>query len=83
MYFAYEVIHEDKQMLKLYRSMQHAGAWIAYSQDTGWVVFPATPGGWEQRKPCRGIDPMHLRQVPVGLAANTGVSLPFVQPRAA
>ena len=62
MYFAYEVIHEDKQMLKLYRSMQHSGAWIAYSRDTGWVVF-------EQRQPCRSIDPVHLRQVPAGLAA--------------
>ena len=70
-------------MLKLYRSMQHQGAWIAYSQDTGWVVFPAVPGGWEQRKPCRGIDPVHLRQVPPSLAANTGVSLPYVPLRAA
>jgi len=70
-------------MLKLYSSRQHEGSWIAYTPETGWVVFPATAGGWENRRPCRGIDPVHLRQVPAGLAANTGVTLAYVPPRAA
>ena len=70
-------------MLKLYRSAQHQGAWIAYSKETGWVVFPSAAGGWEKRRPCRGIDPVHLREVPAGLAADTGISLPYGPPRAA
>lgn len=69
-------------MLKLYRSAQHEGAWIAYSSETGWVVFPATADGWEKRKPCRGLDPVHLRQVPASLAAETGLR-PYFPPRAA
>lgn len=70
-------------MLKIYRSAQHEGSWIAYSQETGWVIFPAAAGGWDRRKPCRGIDPVHLRQVPASLAATSGVSLPYMPPRAA
>ena len=70
-------------MLKLYSSTQHHGAWIAHSPETGWVVFPAMAGGWEKRKPCRGLDPVHLRQVPVTLAADTGIGLPYAPPRAA
>jgi hypothetical protein len=70
-------------MFKLYRSRQHEGSWIAYTQETGWVVFPAEAGGWEKRRPCRGLDPVHLRQVPADLAANTGVSLTYLPPRAA
>jgi hypothetical protein len=70
-------------MLKLYRSGQHQGAWIAYSQETGWVIFPAAVGGWEKRRPCRGLDPVHLREVPAGLAADTGISLAYEPSRAA
>ena len=69
--------------MKLYCSRQHPGAWIAYSPETGWVVFPATAGGWEQRKPCRGLDPLHLRQVPLSLAGDTGVTAPYAPTRAA
>jgi hypothetical protein len=70
-------------MLKLYRSYRHQGAWVAYSLETGWVIFPETENGWEQRKPARGLDPMHLRQVPVGMAATTGIHLPVDEKRAA
>jgi hypothetical protein len=59
--------------MKLYRSAQHPNQWIAWHPETGWVSFPAADGGWEQRKPCRGLDPMHLRQVPLHLALNTGI----------
>ena len=70
-------------MLKLYTTTQYKGAWIAYSPETGWVVFPAVERGWEKRKPVRGLDPVHLRQVPVSLAANTGLSEAYTSPRAA
>jgi hypothetical protein len=62
--------------MKLYQSREHQGKWIAWSEETGWVVFPATVNGWVQRKPGRGLDPMHLRQVPAHLAAGTGIGAP-------
>jgi hypothetical protein len=70
-------------MIKLYRSATHHNQWVAYGQGIGWVVFPAVENGWTDRRPARGLDPVHLREVPLGLAANTGVpggaSGPFAQ----
>ena len=60
-------------MIKLYTSMEHPQQWIAYISDAGWVLFPDIENGWEQRKPVRGLDPIHLRQVPLNLAARTGL----------
>lgn len=62
--------------MKLYRSAVHPGQWVAYGRETSWVVFPAQENGWEERRPARGIDPVHLREVPLHLAANTGISEP-------
>ena len=62
-------------MLKLYRSYRHKGLWVAYSLETGWVIFPETENGWDARQPARGLDPMHLREVPVSLAVGTGIEL--------
>ena len=69
--------------MKLYRSRLHPGHWIAYSPETGWVIFPARENGWEERRPGRGLDPVHLRQVPVQLASVTGVDLPVMPLKAA
>ena len=63
-------------MFKLYRSSHHPGAWIVDSPATGWVILPDSPDGWEKRRPARGLDPVHLRQVPNGLAAHVGIDLP-------
>ncbi len=60
-------------MTKLYRSAVHYQHWIAYVEGTGWFMFPATENGWEKRQPARGVDPMHLREVPLRLAFNTGL----------
>ena len=60
-------------MIKLYRSMDHPREWVAYVPDAGWLVFPNSENGWEQRKPIQGLDPIHLRQVPLSLAANAGL----------
>jgi hypothetical protein len=60
-------------MFKLYRSAIHANYWIAYSASTGWIMFPAREDGWRDRRPGRGLDPVHLREVPMKLAANTGI----------
>ena len=61
-------------MIKLYRSATLPLNWIAYVQGTGWMMFPAEENGWEKRRPARGLDPMHLREVPLHLAVNTGVT---------
>lgn len=51
--------------MKLYQSAVHEGQWLAYVREIGWVVFPAQENGWEERRPARGIDPIHLREVPL------------------
>jgi hypothetical protein len=63
-------------MIKLYRSALHQGQWIAQIEGSGWIIFPASPNGWEERQPARGLDPMHLRQVPVELAESAGIPQP-------
>ena len=49
--------------MKLYRSAQHPGQWVAYGPGLGWVVFPARERDWDERRPARGLDPVHLREV--------------------
>ena len=63
-------------MIKLYRNMEQPENWTAYIPNTGWVVFPAVENGWERRRPARGLDPIHLREAPLHLAANTGLPQP-------
>lgn len=59
--------------MRLFRNMEQPSKWIAHSPETGWVAFPMTDRGWEQRQPAHGLDPLHLREVPLELAANTGL----------
>jgi hypothetical protein len=66
--------------MKLYRSAVHEGQWLACGREIGWVVFPAQENGWEARRPARGIDPVHLREVPLRLAANAGMPQPMHMP---
>lgn len=61
--------------MKLYRSRMYPTMWFAYSSATGWVKFPAGAAGWERREPARGIDPIDIREVPVHLAAETGIPM--------
>jgi hypothetical protein len=60
-------------LMKLYRSQNYRNRWYAYSDSTGWVVFPAEIKGWDKRKPARGIDPIDIREVPLQLALDTGI----------
>jgi hypothetical protein len=60
-------------VVKLYRSSLHPGQWIAHIAGMGWWAFPAKPEGWADRKPARGVDPVHLRQAPLQMALNTGM----------
>jgi hypothetical protein len=59
--------------MKLYRSRSYPNRWYAYSVSTGWVMFPAETNGWEKRQPARGMDPVDVRNVPLELAAGTGI----------
>jgi hypothetical protein len=36
-------------------------------------MFPAEPEGWQKRQPARGIDPIHIREVAIELALDTGI----------
>ena len=58
--------------MKLYCSKNYPNRWYAYSKSTGWVMFPAESGGWAKRQPARGIDPIHIREVAIELAIETG-----------
>jgi len=58
--------------MKLYRSVKDI-RWFAFGPTTGWVMFPAEVGGWEQRQPVSGIDPIDLREVPLRMGFNTGI----------
>lgn len=59
--------------MKLYRSKNYPERWYAYSASTGWVMFPNAIGGWENRQPARGIDPIDIREVPAPLAYAAGI----------
>jgi hypothetical protein len=66
-------------MMKLYTSREHPGHWIAYVPEAGWLSFPNRENGWAERRPARGLDPIHLRQVPVQMATGTGMQAPESQ----
>ena len=65
--------------MKLYVSAAYPRQWIAYVPNGGWLMFPDRENGWEQRKPARGLDPIHLREVPVRLAERAGMMEPSLQ----
>jgi len=46
---------------------------VAYVPGSGWVTFPAKLNGWAERRPARGLDPMHLREVRIECASETGI----------
>jgi hypothetical protein len=68
-------------MIKLYKSSCHPRHWIAYAPGSGWLIFPSQTNGWEQRQPTRGLDPMHLREVPASLGVAAGFPVPAAPPQ--
>ena len=58
--------------MKLYRHTKDHH-WFAFSLKTGWVVFPAEAGGWENRQPAVGMDRLNMREVPLRMGFNTGI----------
>jgi hypothetical protein len=61
----------------VYTTWQYPDQYVAYTSTTGWVIFPSTENGWEQRRPARGLDPMHLRRVTAKQLLNTGIPCRF------
>jgi hypothetical protein len=62
---------------KLYRDTDHDDQWIAWSANIGWVRFRARPNGWAERKPVVGLDALHLREVSLAQAFDTGLIQAF------
>ena len=67
-------------MIKLYKSMDHPNHWIACVPGSGWVAFPKLEDGWSHRHPARGLDPLHLREVPLRMAEKCGAPLTVEEP---
>jgi len=58
--------------MKLFWTRNDRKHWIAFSEGTGLVAFPAESNGWQKRRPVNvGAD--ELREIPLHLAAYTGM----------
>jgi len=67
--------------LKLYRSANYPTTWLAFSEETGWLMFPSEVGGWERRRVARDFDPLEVQEVPISQGFNTGIpGAPAVKP---
>ncbi len=60
-------------MPRLYRSASYPHHWVAYTDDSGWLLFPAKVGGWEARRPATGLDRAGLSETPLWLSFHTGL----------
>jgi hypothetical protein len=60
-------------MARLYRSSTDPQHWLVFSDDCGWVRFPAKVGGWKECRPMATIARQSLQRVPVRQAFNTGL----------
>jgi hypothetical protein len=59
--------------MKLFRSSKHTTCWFAFGPRIGWVTFPAEAGGWQKRRPARGMKALDVHEVPLRLGFNTGL----------
>jgi hypothetical protein len=80
--------HRSKAQLqaKLYRDVDHADHWVAWSANHGWATFWARPNGWAEREPLVEPRAMRMCEVPLAEAFNTDLLAAFqrpVQPTAA
>jgi hypothetical protein len=66
-------------MLALYRASHLLSYWVAHSDRLGWVMFPARPNGWKERKTYNG-DTAGLMRIPERLGFNTGFPHPDATP---
>ena len=66
-------------MLALYRASHLLSYWVAHSDRLGWMMFPARPNGWRERRTYIG-DTAGLMRVPPRLGFNTGFPHPDATP---
>jgi len=66
-------------MLTLYRDSHLLSYWVAHSDRLGWVMFPARPNGWTERRPYYG-ETAGLMHLPARLGFNTGFPHPDATP---
>ena len=61
--------------MKLFWTRNDRKHWIAFSEGTGLVAFPAEVNGWQKRRPA-DVGAGELREIPLRLAAYTGLPDP-------
>lgn len=59
--------------MKLFWSKQRRQDWVAFSEETGLVIFPAEFNGWQKRQPANDVSADELREIPLRVAAGTGI----------
>jgi len=59
--------------ITLFRSPAHQQHWIAHSERSGWIIFPARVGGWSARTAYPEGGGASLQPVPLWMAFNTGL----------
>jgi hypothetical protein len=60
-------------MPRLYRSPAHPHHWFVYTEDAGWLLFPAKVGGWDSRQPAVSVECAKLFETPLWLSFHTGL----------
>ena len=65
---------------KLYRDVDQADHWVAWSANIGWQVFWARPNGWAEREPLAELGAIRLCEVPLAEAFNSDVLAAFRRP---
>lgn len=60
-------------MPRLYRSAAYPHHWVVYTEEAGWLLFPARPKGWEARRPAAALNPADLFETPLWLSFQTGL----------
>jgi hypothetical protein len=65
--------------MKLFWSKNRREHWVAFSLETGLVIFPAEMNGWYKRQPANDVLAEELREIPLRVAAGTG--MPVVSAR--
>jgi len=63
--------------VRLYRDLDNADHWIAWSAKIGWVHFWARPNGWAERVSVADLDDLHLSEIPTAQALNTSLIAAF------
>ena len=59
--------------MKLFWTKRHRRHWVAFSQATGLVIFPAELNGWHRRQPAMDVQSDELHEIPLRLAVYTGL----------